>query len=456
MNARNILLFIGGILIASLQLTSCGVDRWEAYAERTASQRWINDTMRVWYYWQESIPEDDELNYFSAPFTFFASFLSSEDGKNGTHYSTIDSLKSDTRSIPYTDYSYGFQFTANRLEGSDALCAHILYVAPGSPADEIGLQRGDWILQMDGEAITTQNYTRLYGDEAMTLTVGRYDAESGGIVAYDEPRQIASARTIDDNPVHYHNIYTKDDKRVGYLVYNHFSAGATETGSEYDNALLNVFADFASHQVNEFILDLRYNNGGLVSSAQLLCSLLAPAGCQGQEMGYLEYNEHIRPQQVPFYFIPGLLGEGNALSLRRLYILTSSQTASASEMVINCLRPYMEVVLIGAKTEGKNVGSRTFVNEAQMLTMSPIICKIYNAEGASDYAAGFPAAISVNEESDLARFLPFGDPNELMLATALSAIDGNQQPEETTQGLKTTLLHSSITCRASRAVMISK
>ena len=156
-----------------LYLGSCAVDRWAAYAERTQSARWIEDTMRVWYYWSQDIPNTNDLNYFSPPFDFFESLLSSEDA-----FSTIDSLGSTTRSIPYTDYSYGFEFTTNQVEGNDtALYAHVLYVVPDSPAGEIGLERGDWILAMDGEPITENNYTRLYGDGSMQLTVQNYGGE---------------------------------------------------------------------------------------------------------------------------------------------------------------------------------------------------------------------------------------------------------------------------------------
>ena len=137
------------------------MDRWKEYAGQTQTDRWIDDTMRVWYYWVDAIPHTNDLNYFQAPFTFFASLKSEED-----KFSTIDSLVSitTTRSIPYTDYSYGFQFTTNQIEvegEENAIVAQILYVADGSPASEIGLKRGDWIMKMDGNFITEQNYKKL-------------------------------------------------------------------------------------------------------------------------------------------------------------------------------------------------------------------------------------------------------------------------------------------------------
>lgn len=456
MKARNILIFITGAIAASIYLSSCGVDRWAGYAEQTKTDRWIDDTMRVWYYWYEDIPNTNKLNYFTDPITFFKSLLSSKDGKNGTPYSTIDTLQAVTRSIPYTDYSYGFQFTTNRVENNDtALYAHVLYVASNSPAAEIGLKRGEWIMAMDGEPITQKNYAKLYGNGTMNLTIGYYDAAKDTILAYEATRQIASARAISDNPVHYTNVYELGANKIGYLVYNHFSSGATSGGNEYDDDLRKAFQYFASNQVNQFILDLRYNNGGQLSCAELLCTMLAPSSALGQTLGYLEYNNHFIPQMYAFTLNADDIQEGANLNLSTLYVLTSDQTASASEMLINCLKPYMNVILIGTTTEGKNVGSISFTNEELQVEMHPIVCKIYNSMQESDYESGFAPDIEVSESSDLAHFLPFGDENELMLNTALNVINGTwSSTKAATSALQVTVLRNSIERRDSHAVKI--
>ncbi|WP_276867463.1 S41 family peptidase [Bacteroides heparinolyticus] len=454
MKAKNILIYIVGVLIIPSYLSSCGEDRWAAYAEQTRTTRWIDDSMRVWYYWADEIPHTDKLNYFTAPEKFFGSLLSKKD-----KYSHIDSLTNPTttRSIPYTDYSYGFQFSTESVEGNDtALYARILYVANASPASDIKLQRGEWIMKINGEPITQKNSDKLYGSTAMKLTIGHYDAEKKAIVAYGEPRQIAAARSIDDNPVHYHNVYIRNNKRIGYLVYNHFSPGATNNTHEYDNDLRNVFRNFANQQVNEFILDLRYNNGGLLSCAELMCSMLAPSSALGKDLGYLEFNNRTNPKEVSFKLNADLIGEGANLNLKTLYVLTGSQTASASEMVINCLQPYMEVVLIGSTTVGKNVGSLTFSSQELKITMSPIVCQIYNSKGESDYASGFTPEFSVNETDAPKQFLPFGNTEERMLSTALGVIDGSIKPDDKKQSsaLKVITITNSIDRRASQAVRI--
>ena len=452
MKARNLLIVLAGLLVMPLYFGGCAVDRWEAYAGRTRTDRWIDDTMRVWYYWKQDIPHTNDLNYFSPPFEFFASVLSEQDGKDGQPFSTIDSLDAPaTRGVPSTDYGYGFQYTTNHVEDNDtALYARLLYVSPDSPAGEAGLERGDWILEMDGEPITENNYSRLNGGEGITLTVGYYDAAQDTILAYAEPQTLAPARTFYDNPVHYRNVYVSGSKRVGYLVYNHFTGGLTESSTEYDDDLREAFNYFATEQVNEFVLDLRYNNGGQLSCASLLCAMLAPSSALGQTLAYLEFNESIGEQEM--VFDESLIQGGANLNLSRLYVLTSTETASASEMLINCLKPYMEVVLVGGTTVGKNVASRAFVNEELMLEMRPIVCKLYNADRESEYAEGFTADVSVDENGDMARFLPFGNPDELMLYTALNLINGTQSETQQAAAQTVTVKYNSVARKASQAV----
>lgn len=452
MKARNLLIVLAGLLVMPLYFGGCAVDRWEAYAGQTQTDRWIDDTMRVWYYWKQDIPHTNDLNYFSPPFEFFASVLSEQDGKDGQPFSTIDSLDAPaTRGVPSTDYGYGFQYTTNHVEDNDtALYARLLYVSPDSPAGEAGLERGDWILEMDGEPITENNYSRLNGGEGITLTVGYYDAAQDTILAYAEPQTLAPARTFYDNPVHYRNVYVSSSKRVGYLVYNHFTGGLTESSTEYDDDLREAFSYFATEQVNEFVLDLRYNNGGQLSCASLLCAMLAPSSALGQTLAYLEFNESIGEQEM--VFDESLIQGGANLNLSRLYVLTSTETASASEMLINCLKPYMEVVLVGGTTVGKNVASRAFVNEELMLEMRPIVCKLYNTDRESEYAEGFTADVSVDENGDMARFLPFGDPDELMLYTALNLINGTQSGTQQAAAQTVTVKYNSVARKASQAV----
>ena len=118
------------------------------------------------------------------------------------------------------------------------------------------------------------------------------------------------------------------------------------------------------------MLDLRYNGGGLVTSAQILAELLAPESALGNTFCYFQYND-IQSKTVTYK----LEGAEQNLNLPRLFVLTSNRTASASEAVINGLRPYYDVYLLGEQTEGKNVGSITLNRSDTFpsLTFAPFI-----------------------------------------------------------------------------------
>lgn len=461
MKAKNLLILLIIAVIFSIHFSSCGEDRRQEYAQQTRTDEWIDDTMRVYYYWYDEIPRSSKLNYFAPPFEFFATLLSKKDGKNNVPYSTIDSLKSTTRSISDTENSYGFQFAlARSANSSSEYYAQVLYVVPGSPAADINLKRGDWILKINDEAITSSNYTKLLSGSAQQLHIGYYDTENNMLVANTtNPVSIAASRTVDDNPVHYYNVLTKGERKVGYMVYNHFTAGATKGSQEYNAAMRTAFNYFAAQQVTDFVLDLRYNNGGLLSCAQLLCTLLAPSTSLGKELGYLQYNERFNPRTLSFTLDADLIQGGSNLNLSTLYVLTSGQTASSSEVVINCLKPYMNVVLIGQTTEGKNVGSVSFSNQELQIEINPIVCQLFNSKGESSYVNGFTPDYPVSESSNLALFLPFGDEKEALLSVALGLIEGNQSAVDasttsTRAASDQTGLFNSISRRATGAVRI--
>jgi C-terminal processing protease CtpA/Prc len=377
--------------------------------------------MRERYYWYDEIPHFNDLNYFQAPATFFKSLLSADD-----KISSIDSLVSVSRSVDDTEYSYGLRYAVTTPLYNDTACfARIAYVAHDSPAESAGLQRGDWIMEMDGEPITQKNYARLNGGAGMTLTVGSYDLETDSVIARDTPVQLGAARIIDDNPVYYNKVYERAGKRIGYLVYNRFRSGTDDNATDrpYDRALLEASKALAGDGAgDEFVLDLRYNEGTDLTSAELLCTLLVPADALGKVMGYARYNDRIGT--TTFNFDPTLIAGGENLHVHTLYVLTTTRTAAASEMLINCLKPYMTVVLIGQKTAGKNMVTESYASRELMIRINPVVCRLENSENNADYTTGFTPDYLVDENNYAANYLPFGDEQEALLGTALSIIDG--------------------------------
>ena len=204
----------------------------------------------------------------------------------------------------------------------------------------------------------------------------------------------------------------------------------------------HAIEEFKKLQPTDFILDLRYNSGGYLNCAQVLASLLAPEGAMGKIFCKLEFNESQASNHNEVYLFDKTLTGGASLGLPRLYIITSNLTASASESIINGLRPIMgddNIILIGSRTEGKNVASLSFKSPYEY-TLHPIVATMFNGKGESDYSNGFTPNISVDELQSIAPLYPLGDVRETMLNTTLATILGYTDSQSTTRAENTSTI----------------
>lgn len=402
------------------------------------TNEWIESVMRQYYLWNEEIP--DELDYSLDPEMFFESMLSLQDGKpRGTtfahrYYSYIEKKTTDTKAIGDDDDMYGFDFTLytlvdNNNNPTGEAMARILYVLPSSPASEAGLQRDDWITAINGKKLTSSMYMSLINGSSISLTVAKRRQDDRQMVS-ERTVKLPASRKVDNNPLLHHSVLTKGSKKIGYLVYNHFSSGPGDDNKDqsYDDRMRQIFAEFKSQQVNEFVLDLRYNGGGLVTCAQLITTMLAPANALGDVFCHMIDNQK---RKSTYLLDKNIIKNGANLDLKRLYVLVTNSTASASEAVINCLIPYMgreNITLIGMQTEGKTVGSNTFGRDEDYdWILHPITVHIYNKDGHADYADGFTPDIPFNELDGMEGFVELkelGDENDPALAIALGQITG--------------------------------
>ena len=393
---------------------------------------WIEETMRTNYLWYEELPDKSQLDLSADPETFFNSLLSDKDGKviNGTlhHFSTIEK-STTTKAILDAKDSYGFDFAMTKLQTSSKgtfNIALVIYVLPDSPAAEAGLRRGDWILGVNGELGSITDYDVLRNGEAAKLHLADYDQDKKTFYNARD-LSIAASRAVEDTPFLKDSVYQVGGKTVGYLMYNHFSADPDSyKGTAYNEQLTTLFTRFKQQGVNEFILDLRYNGGGLLSCAQLLASLLAPTTALGDVFCKEVYNDlnQAKNQSVKLLRTTEVLA-GN-LNLQRLYVLTGPSTASSSELVINGLRPFMgqeQVRLIGRTTLGKTVGMTIYDQSSKYgWILQPITFYAYNKEGKADYTEGFTPDVEINEyDQPLGSFGTADDP---LFAQAMAEITG--------------------------------
>lgn len=412
-----------GLFVLLLTCTSCGEDRSGEYAALTQEDRWIEQQMQNIYLWYYDMPTVKEENYFAEPKEFFQSLLSTKcrNGEGDT-FSTFESTASDNSTTGNSLHidetsSYGFDFTIySDPTGTTAhKMARVLFVLPDSPAEECGLKRGDWITKVGKANVTENNYGYLIQGGATTLTIANlnYTVENEEIVlswGEETTLEIGASRQVSSNPFYKTAIFNENQsgKNIGYLMYDRYAPGVTDTGTEYNEEMKQLFANFKNEGVNEFILDLRYNPGGAVSCITELCSFLAPAEHLGQPLFSLQYN-NLNTDRNSTYKLNTELASQN-LGISTLYVITSPYTASASETTIYCLKPYMNVKVIGSTTVGKNVASIGLVSPYNF-TLHPIVATIYNCENKSDYEDGIQPDYFYNEFTNPAPLGEIGNPN---------------------------------------------
>jgi C-terminal processing protease CtpA/Prc len=186
-----------------------------------------------------------------------------------------------------------------------------------------------------------------------------------------------------------------EEYNTAYLAYTHFVTGDTSGPHAYASQMRAAFGRFRDAGVRNLILDLRYNGGGEVSMAQLLASLIAPASALGNVFMYTENNTGTFQ---PMNLLTSQLVPENA-GIEKLYVITSQNTASASELIIHSLKPFYggDLCVIGETTMGKNVGSVTFTNEELGWELTPMMFRIYDKNKVSGYEAGIDPDEQVSE-----------------------------------------------------------
>ena len=334
--------------------SSCGEDRSGEYYALIATQTWMYETMQQNYLYYEDIPAEEGLNFFTKPQQFLASLISSKDQKNGIKFSHLDSIYTETKSRSSNFPSFGFEGMMVRVpNGSEAI--RVIYTEKDSPAQDAKLKRGDWIIAANGKKLNSNSYTKYVSRpmEACSFTLGNFNGEGFdtlNVVQMPAPRMVASNNLLETR------LITSGTRKAFYILYNEFGRD--------EKSLKALFAQLAGQEFDDIILDLRYNPGGYVTTSQVVASNLAPAEALDKPFLKMTSNDKIGKTDV-YNLVSSKIGATAPLSYKDLYIITSGVTASASEIVINGLKPYMKgrIYQVGEATFGKNVAQSRFFNE---------------------------------------------------------------------------------------------
>ena len=251
--------------------------------------------------------------------------------------------------------TFGMDFSLFYADSSQKrILGVVTFTYAGSPAEKAGLVRGDAFRTVDGKELTVDNYVDLltqsiYGGGSVRL--GLVDGRSVSMTAVD----------MYEDPVQHACLIKRGDKKIGYLHFTSFTLDCCEQ-------LVQVFREFTEAGIDEMVLDLRYNGGGYVVTEEMLASMLAPRDvvAAGKVFSTEVYNAQLSEEwgsdpsvfrtsfEIPSGTTKKIIStEGANPDLKRLYVLVSGSSASASESLVGGLRPYMDVILIGRQTYGK-------------------------------------------------------------------------------------------------------
>lgn len=274
-----------------------------------------------------------------------------------------------------------------------------------SPAGKAGIRRGWRIVKINGNSnITTSNSSfiveNVYYSNSTQFTFQKPDGAETTISL--------STATYKENPIVLDTVYNINNKKIGYMVFNSFLGDTTEIYNNFQR----LFSNFSKENVSDVVIDLRYNGGGYVSVQNKLANYLVPSTGNGGVMMKQEYNKNYANYNSTTSFRK--LGN---LNLNRIFFIVSSSSASASELLINNLKPYMNVKLVGpSKTYGKPVGF--FALPVGDWYVFPVSSRTINKNGEANYYNGFQLDYTVADGLNK----DWGNVEETSLASALKYI----------------------------------
>ena len=382
------------------------------------------------YFWQDLIPGYDQFN--PRQYTGSTELESAQAVMNAIRklqpldrFSFVTTDEQSNSLQTGEDKDFGFFIKAASIDQADPLDSiywFVTYTYDQSSAGQAGVQRGWYINKVNG---TPVSYDQSSADVLNNVFFGspanatfEFKKPDGTTVSANLAKTSFTA-----NSVLYKNVLDAGGKRVGYMVFNQFF------GQPSRNELAQAFTYFQAQGIDELVIDLRYNPGGSVETQDTLSNLIAPTAANNQTMYQYIFNSTLQNNQ--HQLIRKKLGYGDiftpaentvkfekagALNLPRVFFIVTGNTASASELLINNLKPYMDVKLIGDTTYGKPVGF--FPIPIFNFDIYPISFKTVNSAGNADYYTGFaPDNLSsdgVNKN--------WGDISEPSLAAALRYI----------------------------------
>lgn len=392
------------LVVFSLNV-SCSKDKDDDPAPPAVVKDEVNDfvwtAMNIFYLYKAEIPNlaDDRFATDEAYTTYINGFEEPEDLFESLIFQreVVDRFSFITPDYIALEQQFQGVFKSNGLEsnyyyqpGSDSKVFGVIrLVLNDSEASAAGLKRGQAFNAIDGVPMTVENFNDLLSNDTYTINFANYNSNGTADPDDDSVDSTSESATLTkkpytENPVHTSKVLDINGSKIGYLMYTSFT-------SNYDAQLNEAFGQFKSAGVQHLVLDLRYNGGGSVNTAALLGSMIT-GQFNGEVFSKLVWNENLQAENTLYNFKNNDANSGgaiNSLNLDKVYVLTTNRTASASELIINSLAPYITVVQIGDRTTGKSQASVTLYDSDNFTRQ--------NANPRHTYALQPLVALSVNK-----------------------------------------------------------
>lgn len=432
-------------LLLVLITGSCSKDDVENEGEKRnlEVEKFIYDAMDEIYLYEADVPElsdghfsseDDRLEYlqsFDDPVDLYYDLVASHDKFS---FMTEDYVALEKLLKEGVSGTTGMDYRLDTFSNDFDVFGYVRYVIPGSPAEEAGVKRGDFFTEIDGTSLNRNNYQQLLGQASFSMRIDELVDKT--ITPTDKVVELTKVEMAED-PIHTHNIIEVEGKKIGYLLYNSFTP-------DFDTQLNSIFGEFKNKDITDLILDLRYNGGGNVETAIDLSSMITGQFNEQIILKY-EYNQLYQnyfqqnsPEDLLMHFNNTIRNDEpiNSLNFTKVYVITTRSSASASELVIHALKPYIDVIQIGGNTRGKFQASATLydspnlsyrnkdgevhVNPDHNYALQPLIVKYANKLNESDFVNGLIPDYKASE--DLGNMGILGDSTEPLLKAAINVV----------------------------------